>query len=111
MQLQTFKPTANGQNVTIDEKVEAILSGFSFGTEDEAMKKYIKTKLSEQIIQRSLLEMLKDIPSDKFSAFLEFIEKEASQNSLYVYLTAIYPNAEQIIYQKANEVVQEFVAG
>jgi hypothetical protein len=55
--------------------------------------------------------MLKDIPSEKFSAFIEFIEKDASQNALLVYLSAIYPNAEKVITQKAEEVVREFEAG
>jgi hypothetical protein len=106
MQTQTYTPTTN--NKTIDERVEFILNGMNFGTDDEAMKKYIKSKLGEQIIQRTLLEMLKDIPTNKFSAFLEFIEKDASHNALFVYLSAIYPNAEQVIVAKAEEVIREF---
>jgi acyl-CoA synthetase (NDP forming) len=109
MQTQTYTPTNN--TITIDERIDVILNNVNFGTDDEAMKKYIKSKLGEQIIQRTLLEMLKDIPSEKFSAFIEFIEKDASQNALLVYLSAIYPNAEKVITQKAEEVVREFEAG
>jgi hypothetical protein len=109
MQIQTYIPITD--NKTIEERVEAILNGMNFGTDDEAMKTYIKNKLGEQIIQRTLLEMLKDIPAEKFSAFLEFIEKDASQNALYVYLSAIYPQASAVILKKAEEVIGEFEAG
>ncbi len=111
MQIQTYTSTRAASTTTINDRVEAILNGMNFGTDDEAMKKYIKNKLGEQIIQRTLLEMLKDIPSEKFSAFLEFIEKDASQNALYVYLSAIYPQAEKVIVAKAEEVIREFEAG
>jgi hypothetical protein len=109
MQTQTYTSTTN--TTSVNDRVEALLNKMNFGTDDEAMKKYIKGKLGEQIIQRTLLEMLKDIPAEKFSAFLEFIEKDASQNALYVYLSAIYPQADTIILKKAEEVISEFEAG
>jgi hypothetical protein len=106
MQTQTYIPITNKK--TIDQRVDDILNSIDLGKESEEMKKYVKTKLGEQIVQRTLLEMLKDIPQDKFSAFLEFIDKNASQNSLYVYLSAIYPDAEKVIISKAEEVIKEF---
>jgi hypothetical protein len=101
-------PDKNNVQINIDEKVKEILDGTNFGPMDAKMHEYISAQLTTQAIERAILDIVKHLGEEKFSAFIEFIRKGASRNSLYVYLTSLYPNAETIILDKLNEVIQEF---
>lgn len=98
----------NKAQINIDEKVKEILSGTNFGPMDAKMHDYISAQLTSQAIERAILDIVKHLGEDKFSAFIEFIRKGASRNSLYIYLTSLYPKADTIIIEKLNEVIQEF---
>ena len=92
----------------IDEKIKNILDKKNFGTQEPKMREYIAASLGEQAIERAILEIVQHLGEEKFTAFVEFIRKGASRNSLYVYLTSIYPEAETLIIDKLNEVLKEF---
>jgi len=98
----------NNAQVNIDEKVKEILAGTDFGPMEQKMHDYISAQLTSQAIERAILDIVKHLGEDKFSAFIEFIRKGASRNSLYIYLTSLYPKADEIILEKLNEVVKEF---
>ena len=95
-------------HISIDEKIKEILSGTSFGPMDKKMHDYISAQLTSQAIERAVLDIVKVLGEDKFTAFIEFIRKGASRNSLYIYLTSLYPKADSIILEKLEEVIQEF---
>ena len=101
-------PDKNNVQINIDEKVKEILAGTNFGPMEQKMHDYIAAQLTTQAIERAILDIVKHLGEEKFSAFIEFIRKGASRNSLYVYLTSLYPNADTIIIEKLNEVIQEF---
>lgn len=101
-------PNNSNQQLNIDQKVAEILSGTNFGPMDKNMHDYISAQLTTQAIERAILDIVKVLGEDKFQAFIEFIRKGASRNSLYVYLTSLYPKADSIILEKLTEVVQEF---
>lgn len=94
--------------INIDAKVKEILAGTDFGPMDQKMHDYISAQLTSQAIERAILDIVKHLGEEKFSAFIEFIRKGASRNSLYIYLTSLYPNADTIILEKLEEVVKEF---
>ena len=94
--------------INIDAKVSEILAGTDFGPMDAKMHDYISAQLTSQAIERAILDIVKHLGEDKFAAFIEFIKKGASRNSLYIYLTSMYPSADTIILDKLNEVIQEF---
>jgi hypothetical protein len=94
--------------VNIDEKVKEILAETNFGPMDAKMHDYIAAQLISQAIERAILDIVKVLGEDKFTAFIEFIRKGASRNSLYVYLTSLYPSADTIILDKLEEVIKEF---
>jgi hypothetical protein len=98
----------NNTQVNIDEKVKEILAGTDFGPMEQKMHDYISAQLTSQAIERAILDIVKHLGEDKFSAFIEFIRKGASRNSLYIYLTSLYPKADVIILEKLEEVVKEF---
>lgn len=98
----------NNSQVNIDEKVKEILAGTDFGPMEQKMHDYISAQLTSQAIERAILDIVKHLGEDKFSAFIEFIRKGASRNSLYIYLTSLYPKADVIILEKLEEVVKEF---
>ena len=88
----------NNTQVNIDEKVKEILAGTDFGPMEQKMHDYISAQLTSQAIERAILDIVKHLGEDKFSAFIEFIRKGAS----------LYPKADEIILEKLNEVVKEF---
>jgi hypothetical protein len=94
--------------IDIDAKVQEVLQGTDFGPMDSKMHTYIAAQLTSQAIERAILDIVKVLGEDKFSAFIEFIRKGASRNSLYIYLTSLYPNADNVILEKLEEVVKEF---
>jgi hypothetical protein len=94
--------------INIDEKVREILAGTDFGPMDQKMHDYISAQLTSQAIERAILDIVKHLGEDKFTAFIEFIKKGASRNSLYIYLTSLYPKADTIILEKLDEVIKEF---
>lgn len=94
--------------INIDEKVKEILAGTNFGPMEQKMHDYISAQLTSQAIERAILDIVKHLGEDKFSAFIEFIRKGASRNSLYIYLTSLYPKADTIILEKLEEVIREF---
>ena len=94
--------------INIDEKVKEILSRTDFGPMDSKMHDYISAQLTSQAIERAILDIVRVLGEDRFQAFMEFIRKGASRNSLYIYLTSLYPDADTIIIDKLNEVIQEF---
>ncbi len=96
------------QQISIDQKVTEILSGTNFGPMDKNMHDYIAAQLTSQAIERAILSIVQVLGEDKFAAFIEFIRKGASRNSLYIYLTSLYPNADTVILEKLTEVIQEF---
>jgi hypothetical protein len=98
----------HNNHINIDEKIKEILSGTSFGPMDKKMHDYIAAQLTSQAIERAVLDIVKVLGEDKFTAFIEFIKKGASRNSLYIYLSSLYPNTENIIIDKVHEVVAEF---
>jgi hypothetical protein len=95
-------------NINIDEKVSEILAGTNFGPMDQKMHDYISAQLMSQAIERAILDIVKVLGEDKFTAFIEFIRKGASRNSLYIYLSSLYPKADSIILEKLHEVIDEF---
>lgn len=98
----------NKPQINIEEKVKEILTGTDFGPMEQKMHDYISAQLTSQAIERAILDIVKNLGEEKFSAFIEFIRKGASRNSLYVYLTSLYPQADTIILDKLEEVIQEF---
>jgi hypothetical protein len=98
----------HNNHINIDEKIKEILSGTSFGPMDKKMHDYIAAQLTSQAIERAVLDIVKVLGEDKFTAFIEFIRKGASRNSLYIYLTSLYPKADTVILEKLEEVIQEF---
>lgn len=105
----THKNTATSQSISDEFHSlfeEVGITGFS-----EEMKEYIIKELGDQVIERVMIKMVKDLPESKVTAFLEFIEKGASQESLYIYLTSIYPQAEEIVAETAKEIMGEFKDG
>ncbi len=94
--------------IDIDAKVDEILSVTDFGPMEQKMHDYISAQLTSQSIERAILDIVKHLGEDKFSAFIEFIRKGASRNSLYIYLTSLYPKADTIILEKLEEVIKEF---
>jgi hypothetical protein len=94
--------------INIDERVREILGETDFGPMDKKMHDYISAQLTSQAIERAVLNIVQVLGEDKFSAFIEFIRKGASRNSLYVYLTSMYPAADTIILEKLEEVITEF---
>lgn len=100
--------TNSNQQLDIDKKVSEILAGTDFGPMEKKMHDYISAQLTTQAIERAILDIVKVLGEDKFNAFIEFIKKGASRNSLYIYLTSLYPNADGVILEKLNEVIQEF---
>ncbi len=98
----------NNTQFNIDEKIKDILGKKNFGTNDPKMREYIAAQLGEQAVERAILDIVQHLGEDKFTAFIEFIRKGASRNSLYIYLTSLYPEAENLIIDKLNEVLKEF---
>jgi len=96
------------EKLTIDKRVEEILAGTDFGAADQKMHDYIAAQLTTQAIERAILDIVKTLGEEKFSAFIEFIRKGASRSSLYVYLTSLYSKADIIILEKLEEVINEF---
>lgn len=101
-------PDNKNPQINIDEKVKEILEGTDFGPMDQKMHDYIAAQLMSQAIERAILDIVKVLGEDKFNAFIEFIRKGASRNSLYVYLNSLYPKADSIILEKLDEVIKEF---
>lgn len=93
------------------DELRQMFDDLGVGDFSEEMKEYIINELGEQVIERVMIKMVKDLPESKVTAFLEFIEKGASQESLYIYLTSIYPQAEEIITETAREIMEEFREG
>jgi hypothetical protein len=100
--------TDNNMQINIDEKVKEIMAGTDFGPMEAKMHDYISAQLTSQAIERAILDIVKHLGEEKFQAFIEFIKKGASRNSLYIYLSSLYPNTENIIIDKVHEVVAEF---
>jgi hypothetical protein len=98
----------NIPQINIDAKVKEILSGTDFGPMDQKMHDYISAQLTSQAIERAILDIVKVLGEDRFTAFIEFIRKGASRNSLYIYLTSMYPKADTVILEKLEEVINEF---
>jgi hypothetical protein len=98
----------NKQPLKIDLAVKDILAGTDFGPMDQQMHDYISAQLTAQAIERAILDIVKVLGEEKFEAFIEFIRKGASRNSLYIYLTSLYPKADSIILEKLDEVIKEF---
>lgn len=96
---------------TMADELRQMFDDLGVNTFSEEMKEYIISELGEQVIERVMIKMVKDLPESKVTAFLEFIEKGASQESLYIYLTSIYPEAEEIITETAREIMDEFKEG
>lgn len=94
--------------INIDSRVNEILAGTNFGPMDSKMHDYIAAQLTSQAIERAILSIVQVLGEDKFQAFIEFIRKGASRNSLYIYLTSLYPNADTVILEKLEEVILEF---
>lgn len=101
-------PTDKNIQINIDEQVRDILARTNFGPMEQKMHDYISAQLTSQAIERAILDIVKVLGEDKFEAFIEFIRKGASRNSLYIYLTSLYPKADTIILEKLQEVIQEF---
>lgn len=93
------------------DELRQLFDEIGIGNFSDEMKEYIISELGEQVIERVMIKMVKDLPESKVTAFLEFIEKGASQESLYIYLTSIYPEAEEIIASTAREIMEEFKEG
>jgi Protein of unknown function (DUF5663) len=99
------------ENITISDEIRVLFDEMGVGDFSDEMKEYVISELGDQTIERVMIRMVKDLPEAKVSAFLEFIEKGASQESLYIYLTSIYPKAEEVIAETAREIINEFKDG
>lgn len=106
--MQDTNTNLNNSQINIDERVKEILAGTNFGPMEAKMHDYISAQLTSQAIERAILDIVKVLGEDKFNAFIEFIRKGASRNSLYIYLTSLYPKADSIILEKLEEVIAEF---
>lgn len=107
----TFQIKNTATAPTMADELRQMFDEIGIGNFSEEMKEYIINELGEQVIERVMIKMVKDLPESKVTAFLEFIEKGASQESLYIYLTSIYPQAEEIISETAREIMEEFKDG
>lgn len=107
----TFQVKTQTAAPTMADELRHMFDELGIDNFSEEMKEYIVSELGEQVIERVMIKMVKDLPENKVTAFLEFIEKGASQESLYIYLTSIYPEAEEIITETAREIMDEFKEG
>jgi N-methylhydantoinase B/oxoprolinase/acetone carboxylase alpha subunit len=107
----TFQVKTQTTATTMADELRHMFDELGINNFSEEMKEYIISELGEQVIERVMIKMVKDLPESKVTAFLEFIEKGASQESLYIYLTSIYPEAEEIITETAREIMDEFKEG
>ncbi len=106
-----MQATNTVENITINDELRTLFEEMEIGDFSDEMKDYVLNELGEQVIERVMLQIIKDLPEAKVTAFLEFIEKGASQDSLYIYLTSIYPAAEDLISATAKEILEEFKSG
>jgi hypothetical protein len=109
--IDTTNKNIQEEHITISDEFKVLLEEMKIGDFSDEMKTYIVNELGDQTIERVMVKMVKDLPESRVSAFLEFIEKGASQDSLYIYLTSIYPQAEKIIQETAREIIEEFKQG
>lgn len=109
--MQTTYTQNTEENITISDELRTIFEEMGINDFSDEMKDYVITELGDQVIERVMLRIVKELPESKVNAFLEFIEKGASQDSLYIYLTSIYPQAEDVIIETAREIMQEFKEG
>jgi N-methylhydantoinase A/oxoprolinase/acetone carboxylase beta subunit len=106
----TYKAQTD-EEVRVSDELRVIFDEMGIADLTPEMKDYIIGELGDQVIERVMIQIVKDLPESKVNAFLEFLEKGASQDSLYIYLTSIYPQAEQVITKIAREILEEFKSG
>lgn len=71
-------------------------------------KEFATEQLGEQIFQRVVIQMTQDLKEEQLAAFLEFLDNDTSSESIEVFLSAVYPNFEEVISQKTLEVLEEY---
>jgi hypothetical protein len=96
------------QIIKLEERIQSVLSKLNIGPIEDKMKSYIIGELGSQAVERALYDIVKNVGEEKFEAFMDFIKKGASKNSLYIYLSAIYPDADGVLQKKLEEVLSEF---
>lgn len=96
------------QNI-LNDKIQSLLEESGIETLTPAAKNFVMEQLGEQIFQRILIQMTQDLPEEKLSAFLEFIENNNSNESIEVFLGAVYPDLEDVMEEKTKEVMEEYM--
>lgn len=96
------------QNI-FQDKIQTLLT--TAGIEDLSgpAKDFVLQQLGDQAFQRVVLQMSQDLPEEKISAFLEFASNGSSDESLSTFMQGAYPQLDDVLQQKAEEVLQEYI--